>query len=52
MDTELSGLTGFGFWLAIALVAIACIWALVKNQQMKHELRLKLLEKGQEVDAA
>ena len=44
------GLTGLGFWLALALVAISIVWAVVKNQQMKHELTLKLLEKGQGLD--
>jgi 4-hydroxybenzoate polyprenyltransferase len=45
------GLTGLGFWLAVAVVVITIIWALVKKQQMKHELTLKLLEKGQTLDA-
>lgn len=44
------GLTGLGFWLALALVAISIVWAAVRKQQMKHELTLKLLEKGQGVD--
>jgi uncharacterized membrane protein len=45
------GLTGLGSWLALALVVIAIIWGQVKKQQMKHELTLRLLEKGREVDA-
>ncbi len=44
------GLTGLGFWLALALVVISVVWAVVKKQQMKHELTLKLLEKGQGLD--
>jgi hypothetical protein len=52
MDNIPLGLTGFGFWLAIALIVIAIVWAVVKKQQMKHELTLKLLEKGQGVDQA
>lgn len=44
------GLTGFGFWLAIALIVIAIIWAVVRFRQMKHELTLKLLERGQDID--
>ena len=44
------GLTGLGFWLALALVVISIVWAVVKKQQMKHELTLKLLEKGQGLD--
>src|SRR5687768_11746635 len=50
MDNIPLGLTGFGFWLAIALIVIVIVWAVVKKQQMKHELTLKLLEKGQGVD--
>ena len=49
MDTAPSGLTGF-FWLAIAFIVLAIVWLLVKKQQMKHELTLKLLEKGQSMD--
>ncbi len=44
------GLTGLGFWLALALVVISIVWAVVKKQQMRHELTLKLLEKGPGVD--
>ncbi len=43
---------GLGFWLALGIVAAAWIWAQVRKQQMKHELTLKLLEKGQNVDEA
>jgi hypothetical protein len=50
MDNAELGLTGFGFWVAIATIVIAAIWAVVKNQQMKHELKLKLLERGQGMD--
>jgi heme exporter protein D len=46
----LMGLTGFGFWLAIAFIVLALVWLQAKKQQMKHELILKLLEKGQAVD--
>lgn len=38
--------SSFGFWLALALVVVAIIWAAVRKQQMRHELTLKLLEKG------
>src|SRR5580692_9371864 len=44
-------LTGLGFWLALALVVMSIVWAVVKKQQMKQELALKVLEKGQGVDA-
>ena len=44
------GLTEFGFWLAVGFVIVALIWANIKKQQMKHELTLKLLEKGQDLD--
>jgi hypothetical protein len=50
MNTPPLELTGLGFWLALALVVCFIIWAAVKKQQMKHELTLKLLEKGQTVD--
>lgn len=40
----------FGFWLGIALVVVAYIWAEVREKQMKHELTLKLLDQGQGVD--
>ncbi|MCC6201539.1 MAG: hypothetical protein IT494_00875 [Gammaproteobacteria bacterium] len=38
--------------VAIALIVFAIVWtwALVRNQQMKHELKLKVLEKGRDVD--
>jgi hypothetical protein len=52
MNSTSLGLTGFGFWLAVAVVAVAVVWAVVRKQQMKHELTLKVLEKGQSVDAA
>lgn len=39
-----------GFWLGIAIVVVGYIWSDIKKQQMKHELTLKLLEKGQNVD--
>jgi hypothetical protein len=45
-------LSGLGFWLTIALIVIALIWAFVRKLQMKHELTLKLLEKGQDLDPA
>ena len=50
MNGATSGLIGFGFWLALALVVIALIWAAVRKQEMRHELTLKLLEKGTAVD--
>lgn len=50
MDLTGLGLAGLGFWLAIAVIGIGVIWATVKKQQMKHELKLKLLEKGQGMD--
>jgi hypothetical protein len=50
MNSAPLGLTGLGFWLALALVVISIVWAVVKKQQMKHELTLKLLEKGQGLD--
>jgi hypothetical protein len=34
----------------VALVVVAIVWAVVRRQQMKHELTLKLLENGQSVD--
>ena len=50
MDNTPLALTGFGFWLAMAVIVVAIIWAIVKNQQMKHELKMKLLDKGQDLD--
>lgn len=50
MENASLGLAGLGFWLAIAIVAVAVIWSVVRNQQMKHELKLKLLEKGRDLD--
>jgi hypothetical protein len=50
MNSAPLGLTGLGFWLALALVVISIVWAVVRKQQMKHELTLKLLEKGQGLD--
>jgi hypothetical protein len=50
MNDASLGLTGFGFWLAIAFIVLAIVWLLVKKQQMKLELTLKLLEKGQNMD--
>jgi uncharacterized membrane protein YphA (DoxX/SURF4 family) len=44
------GFTSFGFWLALALIVIAIIWAVIKKLQMRHTLTLKLLERGQDVD--
>jgi hypothetical protein len=51
MNSDTLGLTGFGFWLAMALIVMVIVWAVVKKLQMKHDLTLKLLEKGQGVDA-
>lgn len=50
MDKVPSGLTGASFWLAIAFIVLAIVWLFVKKQQMKHELTLKLLEKGKDID--
>jgi hypothetical protein len=50
MNDAPSGLTEFGFWLAVAIIVVAIVWAGVKKQQMKHELTLKLLEKGEGMD--
>lgn len=44
------GLIGFGFWMAVAIIVVALVWAAVRKQQMKHDLTLKLLEKGQGMD--
>lgn len=43
-------LAGLGFWLALGAVVSVYIWAGIRKQQMKHELTLKLLEKGQGLD--
>ncbi len=50
MDFTGLGLAGLGFWLALAAIGLGFIWSSVKKQQMKHEMTLKLLEKGQGVD--
>ncbi len=50
MDFTGLGLAGLGFWVAVAAIGLGFIWSSVKKQQMKHEMTLKLLEKGQSVD--
>lgn len=50
MDYTAHGLTGAFFWLALAFIGMAIVWLLVKKQQMKHELTLKLLDKGKDAD--
>lgn len=43
-------LLGFAFWFSVLAIAFSLIQAWVKKQQMKHELTLKLLEKGKDLD--
>jgi len=50
MNALPSGLTELGFWVAVAVIVAAFIWAGVRKHQMKHELTLKLLEKGEGLD--
>lgn len=50
MDLNSLDLAGLGFWLAAGMAASAWIWSNVKKQQMRHELTLKLLERGQGLD--
>ena len=44
--------SGHFIWLAVAFVFLgaAFVWAGVKKQQMKHEMTLKLLDKGKDLD--
>ncbi|HTR01479.1 MAG TPA: hypothetical protein VMH83_15885 [Candidatus Acidoferrum sp.] len=44
------GLKELGFWLGLAIVIVAFIWAGEKKKQRDHELKLKLLEKGDGLD--
>jgi preprotein translocase subunit YajC len=50
MNNAPLGLNELGFWLAVAIVVVAFIWAKEKKKQRQHELTLKLLEKGQDVN--
>lgn len=50
MNALPSGLTELGFWVAVAVIVAALIWAGVRKHQMKHEFTLKLLEKGDALD--
>src|SRR5690606_7568409 len=50
MDNVARGISGGLFWLALAFIVMAIVWLLVKKQQMKHELTLKLLDRGKDAD--
>lgn len=52
MGNAAFSLAGLGFWLAVAIMVSAVIWSVVRSRQMKHELKLKILEKGQDLDPA
>jgi hypothetical protein len=49
-ETSMEKIGEIGFWLGVAIVIVGLIWSDIKKRQMQHELTLRLLEKGQNVD--
>lgn len=45
-----AGLTALGFWLFMAVVIVAGIWAMVRRREMQSRLAQRLLESGQKID--
>jgi len=45
-----TGLGSFGFWLFVAVIVVAGIWARVRKRDVEHETLRRLLESGQQID--
>lgn len=45
-----AGLAALGFWLFIAVLILAGVWATVKKREVQLELVRQMLESGQKID--
>jgi hypothetical protein len=45
-----AGLAALGFWLFMAVVIIAGIWATVRRREMQNQLVQRMIDSGQKID--
>ena len=50
MNESVSGLGALGFWIFLGIVVLAVAWAIVRLVQIRHEMLIRLAERGQSLD--
>ena len=50
MNEAISGLGALGFWLFLAILVVAIVWAIVRKAQIRQEALIRIVESGQSLD--
>ena len=50
MNEAISGLGALGFWLFLAILVVAIVWAVVRKAQIRQEALIRIVESGQSLD--
>ena len=51
MNEAISGLGTLGFWLFMAVLAVAVAWVVVRRAQIRQETLAKIIDSGQNLDS-
>ena len=50
MNEAISGLGALGFWLFLAILVVAIVWAIVRKAQIRQDALIRIVESGQDLD--
>jgi hypothetical protein len=50
MNEAISGLGALGFWLFLAILVVAIVWAIVRKAQIRQDALIRIVESGQKLD--